>query len=480
MKKTTLFTTALVAVGTLFASAGLAGAAAISDVNQVSNFPESDYGDIGWTSVAAHPNGNSLVVYFGFEVEANTSADQAGYHYIQMLGPDGAALTDPARVGPSEDRYYFAAPAAAYNPVTDGWSVFLIPSREGKVIMQNVDDAGALDGAAVEVWSSDPAVDMAQANVAWVASENHFLFAAVGYPVTPLDAGNSDTQWFTLTISAIGTLLSGPTVVGDAYSPYSNGQMAYSATSDRALLVTVGEVATGDTYAPFAQLTNGDGARIGNTIRMLPNAEAFPVAGAGVAWNASTNKFLVVWSSNKNNDCASPTSACGLYGQLVNTDGTLSGDTITFYSTTDANEDIFRPQLTANGASNEYAIVWHTGPAPYWNNGTNVWALRVSGAGAPIDEAFNVSDFEGGENSVHLRPAITLNNNECSYVVTWQGVLDDTANTILQQIYSRTIETGETCTLPSTGMSQTTTLVAFAMMAAGALTVQTGRRRRLA
>jgi hypothetical protein len=29
-------------------------------------------------------------------------------------------------------------------------------------------------------------------------------------------------------------------------------------------------------------------------------------------------------------------------------------------------------------------------------------------------------------------------------------------------------------------MSQTTTLVAFAMMAAGALTVQTGRRRRLA
>jgi len=33
MKKTALFTTALVAVGTLFASAGLAGAAAISDVN---------------------------------------------------------------------------------------------------------------------------------------------------------------------------------------------------------------------------------------------------------------------------------------------------------------------------------------------------------------------------------------------------------------------------------------------------------------
>jgi LPXTG-motif cell wall-anchored protein len=236
----------------------------------------------------------------------------------------------------------------------------------------------------------------------------------------------------------------------------------------------------GDTYAPFAQLVNGDGARVGTTIRIIPNAEAFPVSGVGVAWNSSTNKFLVVWSSERRNDCASPTTACGLYGQLVNADGTLSGDTITFYSTTDTAEDFFRPQLTANGASNEYAIVWHMGPETYWNSGTNVWALRVSGAGAPIDEALNVSESTGGEDSVHLRPAVAFNSQACAYVVTWQGNPDDTANPNLQHIYSRTIEAGLTCTLPSTGMSQTTTLVAFAMMAAGALAVQTGRRRRLA
>jgi LPXTG-motif cell wall-anchored protein len=117
---------------------------------------------------------------------------------------------------------------------------------------------------------------------------------------------------------------------------------------------------------------------------------------------------------------------------------------------------------------------------PNWSPGTNVWALRVDGAGAPIGDAMDVSESEGGENSVHQRPAVAFNSQACAYVVTWQGTPDDSADPDLQHIYSRTIEAGLTCTLPSTGMSQTTTLVAFAMMAAGALAVQTGRRRRLA
>lgn len=476
MKKTTLLTTALVAVGTLFASAGLAGAAAISDINQVSNFPEADYGDLGWTSVAAHPNGNSLVVYYGWEVEVDTVNAETGYHYVQMIGPDGAALTDPVRVGQDHDEYYYAAPTIAYNPVTDGWSVFLIPQDQGKVIMQQVGADGALDGAEVLVWSSDPAVEMAQANAVWVESENHFLFSAVGYPVTEITEANDSEQWFILTIGSDGDLLSGPTVVGDVNDAYSNGQMAYSPTSDRALLVTVGEVENGDVYAPFGQLVDGSGTRIGTTIRMMPNDEAFRVSGAGVAWNSSTNKFLVVWSSQRNNDCTS--EACGLFGQLVNTDGTLSGDMITFSSTTDTNEDYYRPQVTANGASNEYAIVWHMGPN--WSPGTNVWALRVSGAGATIGDPLDVSESFGGENSIHQRPAITLNNNACAYVVTWQGTPDSSANPDVGLIYSRTIETGETCVLPSTGLQTTTLVIGLAMLLSGAVVLGGTRRRRLA
>jgi hypothetical protein len=171
-------------------------------------------------------------------------------------------------------------------------------------------------------------------------------------------------------------------------------------------------------------------------------------------------------------------SGCGMFGQLVNPDGTLDGGTITVYDTDDNSEDFYRPQLTANGASNEYVIVWHMGPN--WSPGTNAWAQRVDGEGNLIGEALNVSENEGGENSYHQRPAVALNNKACAYIVTWQGTPDETADPELQHIYSRTIETGENCLLPSTGMGQTMTLTALTMMAAGALAVQTGRRRRLA
>jgi hypothetical protein len=476
MKLRSFFTATLVAAGALLASAGLAGAAAISDVNQVSNFTESDYGDIGWTSVASHPNGNSLVVYFGYEVEDGSSDDSVGYHYTQLIGPDGARLTDPVRVGPSESSYYYAAPAVAYNPVTDGWSVFLIPLYEDIIVHQAVNTDGSLDGSATTVWERDESIVFSQANASWIASENHFLFSVVAQYVDPITPGNDDTQWITFTIDSDGTRIAGPTVVGDVNYAYVNGQAAYSPTSNRALLVTVGNVESGDEYAPFGQLVDGNGARVGNTIRLIPNADADQVSGAGVAWNSSTNQFLVVWSSSRWNNCTDDARGCGMWGQLVNPDGTLSGPRLTFYSTTDTSQDFFRPQVTANGASNEYVIVWHMGP--YWTEGTNVWSLRVDGAGAPIGDAMDVSESEGGEYSVHQRPAVAFNNQACAYVVTWQGVPDNRID--LQHIYSRTIEAGLTCTLPSTGMGQTTTLVALAMMAAGALAVQTGRRRRLA
>ncbi|MEN9792784.1 MAG: hypothetical protein RL330_862 [Actinomycetota bacterium] len=487
MRKTTLFTTALVAVGTLFASAGLAGAAAISDVNQVSNFPEADWGDLGWTTVAAHPNGNSLVVYFGYEVEANSGSDGVGHHYAQLLGPDGAPLTDPVSLGDDSTDYYYSGPAVVYNPVTDGWSAFLIPLDSGKILHQAINTDGSLSGASTEIWDSSTyplladgrtIAYMAQANAVWVESENHFLFSAVVEYITPLTNTNDDEQWMTFTVSSAGARLTGPTVVGDVYDPYANGQMAYSPTSDRALLVTVGYVESGDTYAPFGQLVDGSGARVGSTIRIIPNAEASQVSGAGVSWNSSTNKFLVVWSSSRNNNCSTPTTACGMWGQLVNADGTLSGDRITLFSTTDTTEDFYRPQLTANGASNEYVLVWHMGPN--WNPGTNVWALRVDGTGAPIGDELNVSESEGGANSVHQRPAVTLNNNACAYVVTWQGNPDDQADPELQHIYSRTIETGEVCVLPSTGLQTTTLMVGLAMLLSGAAVLGGTRRRRLA
>lgn len=472
--KRTLFPAALGIVGMLFASAGLAGAAPISEVNQVSDFPEAENGTIGWTTVAAHPNGNTLVVYFGWEVELGTSEDSLGYHYAQLLDPSGAPLNDPVRIEPGDTNYYFSAPTVLYNPVTDGFSAFLIPVDADVILHQAINADGSLDGPRTTVWEQPDDVNggniqWSQANAQWVASRNHFLFSIVG------ETEVSVIQWITMPVASDGSLLDEPVMLGGASETGYNGDSAYSPTSDRALLVAPGQIDSGDVSAPVGHLVDGNGNRVGDTIRIIPNSEASRIAGVGVAWNSATDQFLVVWTSHRNNDCVAATEQCGMWGQLIDHDGTLVGDRITFATTTDADIQYSRPQLDANGFSSEYVVVWHVGPG--WNAGTNVWAVRLDTNGEVIEEEFSVSDSHGGRDSYHQRPAVAFNPTSCTYVVTWQGTPVDTNS---QHIYSRTIETGETCVLPSTGLQTTTLVIGLAMLLSGAAVLGGTRRRRLA
>lgn len=122
-------------------------------------------------------------------------------------------------------------------------------------------------------------------------------------------------------------------------------ELAYDSVNNRYLLVY--EKLTGLNYNIYGQLVNSDGTLSGNEFVIANNArnENDPV----VSFDPATRRYLVAWRFN---------SVLGddIYGQIVNVDGTMNGGN---FAICNNNETQLSPAVCYDSANDRFDVVWY-------------------------------------------------------------------------------------------------------------------------
>ena len=145
-----------------------------------------------------------------------------------------------------------------------------------------------------------------------------------------------------------------------------------------------------------------------------------------IAYNATADELLVVWTSV---DSALEPS---IYGQLLDaTDGSQIGNEflIAALDAGDPTTGYIEPAVAWNSTDNEYVVVFSGDNTTGGATTFEIYAQRVSEAGAPIGGATRVSDMGTVDTDGSFdasEPDIAYDATTNSYLVVWEGD-DDTA-----------------------------------------------------
>ncbi len=210
--------------------------------------------------------------------------------------------------------------------------------------------------------------------------------------------------------------------------------VAYNPTDNQYLVAWQADPATGimadGELEIYGQILAADGTEIGGDFRISQvgndgdaNTDA---TDAAVAYNATDNEYLVVWSGDDSFD-----NAFEVYGQRVTAAGAQIGTDDFRISTmgvndNDASRGAFRPDVVHNAVANEYLVVWEgndTGELEIFvqrlegetGNETGGDDLRISSMGP-----------DGNASFAARSPAVAFDDAMDRYLVVWTGE-DDAA-----------------------------------------------------
>ncbi len=159
-------------------------------------------------------------------------------------------------------------------------------------------------------------------------------------------------------------------------------------------------------YDVYGQLINANGTLSGNNIEIstATGAQYFP----SVVYNVNTNQYLVVWMDSRGG------AEWDIYGQLINADDTLAG--INFSISTATNNQS-NPAIAYNSTANQYLIVWHDDR----NGNYDIYGQIVeadgglSGTNFALTTSINTSGY----------PSIAYNSLTNQYLVVWQEYVSE-------------------------------------------------------
>jgi hypothetical protein len=206
-------------------------------------------------------------------------------------------------------------------------------------------------------------------------------------------------------------------------------EVAYNITDSKYLVVWSGDDDTGalvdNEFEIYGQFIDEFGNEIGiNDFRISFNNtdgnSNFRTDRPDVVWNSTTNQFLVVWEGETNVD-----GEVEIYGQIVNSDGTLSGGNFRISDTGsdgDTNFDANRPEVVYNATDNEFLVVWESDETI--NNNIEIYGQRLSFSGEEIGtNDFQISiQLPVNDGDYDARdPDVVWNILANEYMVVWQG-----------------------------------------------------------
>lgn len=274
--------------------------------------------------------------------------------------------------------------------------------------------------------------------------------AAAHYPVTiDPEIGSNDFR-----LSDMGA-------DGDSLFDALTPAVAYNATQNEYLVVWNGDddntgLVDGE-YEIYGQRVDAaTGAEIGVDIRlsdMGPDGDSsFDASSPAVAFNATQNEYLVVWSGDDDSNTLAD-NEYEIFGQRV--DGTsgaeIGGDIRLSDMGTDGDPSFgaFNPAVAYNFTENEFLVVW-TGDDDsdsLVDEEREIFGQRVDGvSGAEIGADIRLSNMgSDGDSSIDaFGPAVAYNAVQEEFLVIWSG--DDDGGLLADnefEIYGRRVD-GET------------------------------------
>ncbi|QOI98427.1 MAG: fibronectin type III domain-containing protein [Flammeovirgaceae bacterium] len=190
-----------------------------------------------------------------------------------------------------------------------------------------------------------------------------------------------------------------------------------------------------DEYEIYGQrIIATSGSLVGTRIRIsntnTDGLAAFDAANPAVAYNATSNRYLVTWYSDHVSD-----NQFEIYSQGLEANGTLVGSNVRISTMgPDPNTlyDAFNPDVAWNSTSNQYMIAWHGDIDAIGDGQNEVFIRRVDGSvanhGNTIGTMVLISDMGPTGSTLYTATdvAIAYNVTNNNYLVVWRGD-DDTA-----------------------------------------------------
>ncbi|MBI5631875.1 MAG: carboxypeptidase regulatory-like domain-containing protein [Nitrospirae bacterium] len=166
----------------------------------------------------------------------------------------------------------------------------------------------------------------------------------------------------------------------------------------------------------FGRLVDYAGNPVGAeiTVSAAANSQTNPSA----AYNRSTDQYFVVWEDQRSG------GASDVYGQFVNSDGSLSG--VNFVVSNAANWQ-HRPSVAYDSSADQYLVAWFD----YRNSNYDIYGQLVDSNGTLSGGEIVVSTAAFGQ----LNPAVVYNSSTNQYLIVWY----DSRNPANYDIYGQLI-----------------------------------------
>jgi hypothetical protein len=183
-------------------------------------------------------------------------------------------------------------------------------------------------------------------------------------------------------------------------------------------------------YEIYGQRIDASGQRIGGNVLISGPSATVDVEGPpGVAYNTTTNQYLVVWEDGRNY----LTRGWDVYGQRIGAAGNRVGGSFRI-SGAAALADEYGPAVVFNTATGQYLVAWEDGRNTT-TRGWDVYGQRVSVTGGRIGGNFRISGPAAAGNEFGAHVAYNSAGNQ--YLVVWHD--DRTTTTGDSDIYGQRV-----------------------------------------
>ena len=221
-----------------------------------------------------------------------------------------------------------------------------------------------------------------------------------------------DTDIYGQLVNETGTLYGTASDVNFAISDAAQAQyypsVAFDSVSDR-FLVAWNDYRSSSTYDIYGQLVDVEGTLYGTDSDVnfvISNATGDQYRPVG-AYDEVNGRFLVVWE-----DYRSPSDA-GVYGQLVNANGTLYGTASgENFVISDLTNNQMYPSMVRDGCNGGFVLAWTD-----YRSGTT---LDIYGQLVHEDGTLNGSDFVINESAGHENYSSLASNGNCGALVAFE------------------------------------------------------------
>lgn len=162
----------------------------------------------------------------------------------------------------------------------------------------------------------------------------------------------------------------------------------------------------------YGQRVSAGGARVGPEIRISDAAATSDEFDPAIAWNATADQYLVVWSDYR----GGPTRGYDIYGQRVATNGSRVGSVVRI-SGTGATASESEPGVAWNGTAGQYLVVWED-TRNLATRSSDIYGRRIGPTGVGVGNDFRVSGVNATAGEYVPSVACNASANQC--LVVWQ------------------------------------------------------------